>query len=88
NIQENDEETAASFKQIHGDKWFNTLQKVNKIMTFHYPSVSENEIAELEVPLMVLNGGNELYEVEAIQFLKRSNDKINVGLIPDAGHTA
>lgn len=88
NIQENDQETTASFKQIHGDKWFDTLQKVNKIMTFHYPSVSEKEIAELEVPLMVLNGGNELYEVEAVQFLKRNNDKINVGLIPDAGHTA
>ncbi|WP_165998887.1 alpha/beta hydrolase [Bacillus sp. Cs-700] len=88
NIQENDEETAASFKQLHGDKWFDTLQKVNKIMTFHYPSVSEKEIAELEVPIMVLNGGNELYEVESVQFLKRSNDKINVGLIPDAGHTA
>ncbi len=88
NIQENDQEIAASFKQIHGDKWLDTLQKVNKIMTFQYPSVSENEIAELEVPLMVLNGGNELYEVEAVQFLKRSNDKISVGLIPDAGHTA
>ncbi|MFK3961094.1 alpha/beta fold hydrolase [Guptibacillus hwajinpoensis] len=87
-IEHNDQETAASFKQIHGDKWLDTLQKVNKTMTFHYPSVSESQIAEIEVPLMVLNGGNELYEVEAVQFLKRSNDKISVGLIPCAGHTA
>jgi len=42
----------------------------------------------LIVASSVLNGANELYEVEAVQFLKRSNDKIIVGLIPDAGHTA
>ncbi|MGB8000242.1 MAG: alpha/beta hydrolase [Anaerobacillus sp.] len=87
-IEENDKETAAYFKEIHGDQWFDMLQKVNKMMTYHYPSVSENQIAELEVPVMVLNGGNELYEIEAVQFMKRSNDKIKIGLIPDAGHTA
>ena len=87
-IEENDKETAAYFKEIHGDQWFDMLQKVNKMMTYHYPSVSENQIAEIEVPVMVLNGGNELYEIEAVQFMKRSNDKIKIGLIPDAGHTA
>ncbi|MGA9288085.1 MAG: alpha/beta hydrolase [Anaerobacillus sp.] len=87
-IEENDKETAAYFKEIHGDQWFDMLQKVNKMMTYHYPSVSENQIAEIEVPVMVLNGGNELYEIEAVQFMKRSNDEIKIGLIPDAGHTA
>ena len=87
-IEENDKETAAYFKEIHGDQWLDTLQKVNKTMTFNYPFVSATDIEKLSLPTLILNGGNELYEVEAIQFFKRSNDNIKVGLIPDAGHTA
>lgn len=88
NIEENDRDIAAHFMSLHGEKWKATLKKVLHIMTFHYPAVTQAEIEQIKVPVLVLNGSSEWHEVEAVTFLKQANHKINAGLVPFTGHTA
>ena len=38
--------------------------------------------------MLILNGSNELYEVEAATYIKKTHADCKVGLVPDAGHTA
>ncbi|OIU72810.1 alpha/beta fold hydrolase [Rossellomorea aquimaris] len=88
NIEENDRDIATQFMSLHGEKWKATLEKVLHIMTFHYPVVTQAEIEQIKVPVLVLNGSSELHEVEAVTYLKQANLKFNAGLVPYAGHTA
>ena len=88
NIRETAPEVAAEFETLHGDKWYKTLKAVLDDMTFHYPTVSREQIQSLGVPTLVLNGSKELYEREAACEMARLNDRIEAGLIPGAGHTA
>ncbi|MCA1057201.1 alpha/beta fold hydrolase [Rossellomorea aquimaris] len=87
-IEEHDQEAAEQFKNLHGDKWKTTIKNVLEKMTYHYPSVSGKEIESLHSPALVLNGSEELYEVESALFMKKHNPNISIALIPDAGHTA
>ena len=88
NIEENDPEIAKHFMSLHGDQWRRTLNHVNRTMTFHYPTATKEHIQQLKVPMLILNGSNELYEVEAAAYIKKTHADCKVGLVPDAGHTA
>ncbi|GAA0488267.1 alpha/beta hydrolase [Salinibacillus aidingensis] len=88
NIEDRDDELVRHFKDLHGDKWKDTLEKVLYSMTYIYPSLSADEIRSIAVPALVLNGSEELHEAEAAANMKRQNTHIEVGLIPNAGHTA
>ncbi|WLR42214.1 alpha/beta hydrolase [Bacillus carboniphilus] len=88
NIEENDQEIANLFRQLHGDKWRGTMKNVLHEMTFHYPVVSERDIRNLQVPMMLVNGSNTLHEVESVSYVKKINSDIEIGLVPYAGHTA
>ncbi len=81
-------EVAAEFESLHGAKWYRTLKAVLADMTFHYPTVSPEQLQGLRVPTLVLNGAQEQHEREAACEMARLNDQIAVGLIPGAGHTA
>ncbi|WP_205207717.1 alpha/beta hydrolase [Bacillus sp. P14.5] len=59
-----------------------------KIMTYHYPSVSKEDIQSLSVPILILNGINEKHELEAAYYIKETNEAALVELVPGAGHTA
>jgi pimeloyl-ACP methyl ester carboxylesterase len=87
-IEEKDKETAEHFKMLHGERWKRTLKKVLHTMTFNYPAVTQIDLENLSVPLLILNGSNELHEVEAAAYMKKINNDIKVGLLPNAGHTA
>ncbi len=88
NIEENDINIANHFKNVHGEKWFDTLKKVLYTMTFNYPSITDKDLENLIVPTLVLNGSKDFHEVEATTYIKGKNKEIEIGLIPNAGHTA
>ena len=87
NIENNDKEIAAHFKGLHGSKWKGTIQKVLHCMTYHYPEVNGDQVRELRVPTLLLNGSNELHEVEGSAWMKKQNQDLHLGLIPNTGHT-
>ena len=88
NIEKNDRHIAEHFKKLHGEKWNNTLRKVLHTMTFYYPTVSEKQIKDIKVPVLILNGSNDVHEVESATYVKKVKGEIKIGLVPDAGHTA
>lgn len=88
NIEDNNPEVAKEFKELHGDKWYETLKFVLKQMTFNYPSISNEQLQNLIVPTLVLNGANEEHERKAVCEIANVNKDILIGLIPNAGHTA
>jgi pimeloyl-ACP methyl ester carboxylesterase len=88
NIEKNDPNTAEHFNTLHGDKWKKTMKNVLQTMTFRYPAAAQEDIQNLKVPTLILNGGNELHEVEAAAYIKKMNHEVNIGLVPYAGHTA
>ncbi|MGM0852855.1 MAG: alpha/beta fold hydrolase [Bacillota bacterium] len=88
NIEENDREIAQHFNNLHGEKWKRTIKKVLHAMTFHYPAVTREGFQNITVLVLMLNGSHDVHEVEAITYVKKSNPDIEVGLIPNAGHTA
>lgn len=88
NIEENNREIAEHFQRLHGDKWKQTIKKVLHTMTFHYPSITREDLQQMKVPVLILNGSHDVHEVEAVAFAKNSNHVIEVGLLPNAGHTA
>ena len=87
-IEENNPDIANHFRILHGDKWKRTLDCVNYTMTFHYPTATKEQIQNIKTPMLILNGSNELYEVEAAAYLKKMNNDTKIALVPDAGHTA
>lgn len=88
NIEKNDRDTASYFESVHGEKWLDTLKKVNYIMTYEYPAVSEEQLKKINIPSLVINGSNELYEIEGASYIKSKNSDFDIGIIPGAGHTA
>ncbi|MYL63458.1 alpha/beta fold hydrolase [Bacillus hwajinpoensis] len=88
NIDKNDKETASYFEAVHGSKWNKTLRTVLHSMTFKYPTVTNVGLSSLKVPTLLLNGDQEQHEVKATSYVKSENPNLNVGLIPNAGHTA
>lgn len=87
-IEDHNPEAAKEFMNLHGEKWYRTLQAVLKNMTFHYPAVTNEQIQGLGVPTLVLNGSSEKHERDAVSDMASLNHCIEVGLIPSAGHTA
>lgn len=88
NIEKNSPETANEFEELHGDNWYETLKCVLNQMTFHYPSVSNDQLLNIKVPMLVLNGANEEHERNAVCEIANVNEDISIGLIPNAGHPA
>ncbi|MDP5274052.1 alpha/beta fold hydrolase [Chengkuizengella axinellae] len=88
NIEENDRKTAIYLEGVHGEKYKDTLKKVLYVMTYEYPTVAEESISSFKLPTLVLNGSNDLHEINAALFMKSKNPEIKIGLIPGAGHTA
>jgi len=88
NIEENNPEVAKEFMELHGDRWYQTLKTVLREMTFNYPTVSREQIQKLSVPALVLNGAIEQHERNAACEMANLNREIQIGLIPEAGHTA
>ncbi len=87
-IKENNPEAANQFKDLHGERWFETLKSVLESFTFDYPVVSDSMIKNIQVPTLILNGAKEKYEREAACYLANLNERITAGIIPNAGHTA
>ncbi|WP_064093441.1 alpha/beta fold hydrolase [Rossellomorea aquimaris] len=87
NIENNDKEIAAHFKDLHGERWRDTIQKVLHCMTYQYPEVTGDQMSELMVPTLLLNGSNELHEVEGSAWMKKQKGDLHLGLIPNTGHT-
>ena len=88
NIEEKDAAIAEHFMGLHGERWKRTLNYVNHTMTFHYPEATKEHIQTIKVPVLLLNGSNEMYEVNSAAYIKKVNKDILVGLVPNAGHTA
>lgn len=74
--------------ELHGDKWYETLEIVLKQMKFSYPSISNEQLKKLKVPTLVLNGATVEHERTAVCEIANVNNKILTGLIPNAGHIA
>lgn len=87
-IEENNVDIAKHFMMLHGDEWKRTLKNVIHTMTFNYPTATQEHIRNIKVPMLLLNGSNELHEVEAAAYIKKTNNNTKIGLIPNAGHTA
>lgn len=88
NVKETDPDMAEYFEELHGSKWYDTLTKVNDLMTFNYPTVEAEILSTIKTPILLLNGSNEGYEVEMANYMKSKNEDINIGLLPGAGHVA
>lgn len=88
NIEENDANIAEHFMKLHGDRWKSTLRNVLYTMTFNYPTATQEHIDNIQVPMLILNGSNELHEVEGATYIKKIKNDIKIGLVPNAGHTA
>jgi pimeloyl-ACP methyl ester carboxylesterase len=88
NIEKNDAEIAHHFHQLHGEKWKETIRKVLHTMTFDYPAVTMKDLQSLKTPVFILNGSHDVHEVESVAYIKKTNPDIEIGLIPNAGHTA
>ncbi|OIK06609.1 alpha/beta hydrolase [Bacillus sp. MUM 13] len=88
NIEVNDPNTAELFRILHGDQWKRTLKYGNHTMTFHYPVATKEHIENIRVPMLILNGSNELLDVEAVTYVKKIKNDTEVGLVPNAGHLA
>ena len=88
NIQKNDEKVAQHFAYLHGERWKETLKNVLHTMTFNYPTVSNDELKNITVPLLILNGSQEFHEVDAVSIIKKTVHEAEVGLVPNSGHTA
>ncbi|TGB02025.1 alpha/beta fold hydrolase [Halobacillus salinus] len=87
NIEEEDPEVASHFKQLHGEKWLKTVHRVLHMMTYDYPEVTAEQLSAINVPLLLLNGDQQLHEVQAAVKLKEANERFRVSLVPEAGHT-
>ncbi len=87
-IEEKDVAIAEHFMSLHGDRWKQTLNYVIETMTYHYPEATKEHIQQISVPMLILNGSNERYEVEAAAYIKKMKVDTKLGLIPNAGHTA
>ncbi|ELK46610.1 alpha/beta fold hydrolase [Bacillus sp. SB49] len=87
-IEEHERSLADQFKALHGDRWKSTLRNVLHGMTFHYPALDDEAIEQLTAPTLVLNGSTEKHEREAAIHMKARNAAIQIGLLPNAGHTA
>ncbi|WP_010269203.1 alpha/beta fold hydrolase [Paenibacillus senegalensis] len=85
NIQNHDPKLASRFREMHGERWFNTLTSVLEDFTFNYPVFTDSMIKELKVPTLILNGANEKHERDAANQFADLNPKISAGLIPSAG---
>ncbi|MFQ3546508.1 alpha/beta hydrolase [Halobacillus rhizosphaerae] len=88
NIENTDKGTAEHFEKLHGEKWRSTLKNVLYTMTYNYPTALKEDISKIQSPILMLNGSKELHEVEAVHYVKKISNDAQVGLIPDAGHTA
>ncbi|NMH68086.1 alpha/beta hydrolase [Bacillus sp. RO3] len=87
-IKEEVPETATEYLFLHGGRWEDTLHKVVKCFTYHYPDVSDQQIKELTVPTFIVNGGKEQHEVDSVHHLSSLNKRIRPEIIPDGGHLA
>lgn len=87
-VEEHNPEIAQEFKDLHGERWRQTLRAVLDDMTYNFPTVTPEQIRGLNLPTLVLNGANEQYERDAACEMANLNDRVQVGLIPGAGHTA
>lgn len=88
NIEENDPNAVQYFSELHGVKWKQTLHSVLHTMTYHYPSISKEDIQRLSVPVLILNGSSERHEADAVSYFKETNAAVLAEVIPNAGHTA
>jgi pimeloyl-ACP methyl ester carboxylesterase len=57
-------------------------------MTFDYPAVTMKDLQSLKTSVFILNGSHDVHEVESVAYIKKTNPDIEIGLIPNAGHTA
>lgn len=87
-INDNNPQLAEQYREVHGERWYETLVTVVENFTFNYPSIFNSDLRKLQVPTLILNGGNEAHERRAVCQLSDSNPIITPGIIPNCGHIA
>lgn len=87
-IEQHEPSMAAQFATLHGARWQTTMQRVLHQMTFRYPSLSAETLQGLDVPVYILNGTEQAYEVAGAELIKDAYPTAVIDLIPAAGHTA
>jgi pimeloyl-ACP methyl ester carboxylesterase len=87
-VPEENPELAEEFMQLHGKRWYETLKIVLKEMTYNYPKITFEQIKDISVPTLVLNGSKEQHEREAASVMADLNSNIEIALLSGGGHTA
>ena len=88
NIDQQAPEIADQFEQLHGPAWKTTARAVLDLMTFRFPALTETMLQSITLPVVILNGTNETYEVDATAFVAEHVPNVIVLPVEEAGHTA
>ncbi|WP_426271991.1 alpha/beta fold hydrolase [Exiguobacterium sp. R-17] len=88
NIDQQAPEIADQFEQLHGPAWKTTARAVLDLMTFRFPALTETMLQSITLPVVILNGTNEDYEVDAAAFVAEHVPNVIVLPVEEAGHTA
>ncbi|MGI1805540.1 alpha/beta fold hydrolase [Exiguobacterium sp. TDN 0502] len=81
-------EIAEQFEQLHGPAWKTTARAVLDLMTFRFPALTEAMLQSITLPVVILNGTNETYEVDSAAFVAAHVPNVIVLPVEGAGHTA
>lgn len=87
-IDQHQPDVAEQFAALHGNRWKTTMQHVLYQMTFRYPVMTKETLADLTIPLHILNGTDQAYEVDGASRMQKDYPATEIDLIADAGHTA
>ena len=79
---------ADAYMSLHGERWRRTLDAVLSDVSdggsCAFPGAEE--LRQLSVTTLMLNGSIKQYEREAPIFAAKKNPKISAAVVPDAGH--
>jgi pimeloyl-ACP methyl ester carboxylesterase len=87
NIDQQAPEIPDQFEQLHGPAWITTARAVLDLMTFRFPALTEMMLQSVTLPVVILNGTNETYEVDATAFVADHAPNVIVLPVEEAGHT-
>ncbi|HCD58403.1 MULTISPECIES: alpha/beta fold hydrolase [Exiguobacterium] len=88
NIDQHAPDIALQFEKLHGPTWKTTARAVLDLMTFRFPTMTETMLQSITLPVVILNGTNEDYEVDATAFVAAHVPNVIVLPVEGAGHTA
>ena len=88
NIDQHAPDIALQFEQLHGPTWKTTARAVLDLMTFRFPTMTDTMLQSITLPVVIMNGTNEDYEVDAAAFVAAHVPNVTALPIEGAGHTA